>query len=176
MVRTTIAVNALAFIAVNPATNRIYDATGDPNHGQVIVVDGNTDQVLTTINFVGSTTSYVGVDPVRNLIYASNASSVAVINGATNTVLKKIKLPGTPADVSINPVTRLVYVANNALNEVQVIDGTTNTLTKTAIPVGNGPDFTAIDIYRGLLLVANSSEGIGVAPGGPSVSIISLSQ
>jgi DNA-binding beta-propeller fold protein YncE len=54
---------------------------------------------------------------------------------------------------------------------VEVIDGTTNTLTSTVIPVGTNPDFSTIDLVHGLLYVGNTAE---FQPGTQSVSVIDL--
>jgi YVTN family beta-propeller protein len=71
----------------------------------------------------------------------------------------------------VDPLTRRVYLSNLGLNEVNVIDGATNTLTSTVIPVGTTPDFSAIDLLHGLLYVGNTAE---FEPGSVSVSVISL--
>lgn len=72
-------------IAVNPLTNRIYVANaGD---GTVSVVDGNVDQVLTTVQ-VGALPYAMAVNPASNKVYLSRTFSdtTTVIDGATNQV------------------------------------------------------------------------------------------
>ena len=66
-----------------------------------------------------------------------------------------------------------IYLANSSLNEVQIIDGTSNTLESTTIPVGNYPDNTAIDYLHGLLYVGNTN-AFNYVPNGTTVSVIKL--
>jgi YVTN family beta-propeller protein len=182
-VTTTITVNSAQFMAVNPATNRIYVAPGNPFEGQVTVVDGSTNQVVTNIDIPGSnTTEFVAVDPVRNLVYASdlasdtssNSGAVAVINGATNTVVTSITVPGEPAGIAVDPRTRDIYVSNNSLSEVQIINGVANRLIGKTVPTGADPTYAVLDFYHGLLYTSNTGdEGQEVAnPMGPSVTVI----
>jgi YVTN family beta-propeller protein len=145
-------------LVVNPVTNRIYVAE-DLFPGKVAVIDGATDQVITTVNAGGDLTFNVGVDVLHNLVYtADQLGTVSVINGATNTLTATVTVGGQPADVSIDPQHRRVYVDNAGLNAVQVINGATNTVIDT-VPVGASPDYSDIDIFRGLLYVVNSSDG-----------------
>lgn len=170
-VTTTITVPQALQMTVNPATNRLYIADSNPIFGEVTVVDGKTNQVITNITIPGSTfTVFTAVDPVRNVIYASDSNStgsasgvVAVINGATNTVTTTITVPGEPTGLALDPVARRVYVANFALDEVQIINEATNQLTATTIPVGSEPYYASDDFYRGLLFITNNfSETVSV--------------
>jgi len=170
-VTTTITVYEALQLAVNPVTNRIYIAANNPNQGEVTVIDGSTNQVVTNIDISGSDfTNFVSVDPLRNLVYATDVNStgspngvVAVINGATNTVTTTITVPGEPQQIAVDPVTRLLYLPNMTLNEVQVIDGRTNQLTSTTIPVGQSPYWATLDPYHKLLYVTNLfSESVSV--------------
>jgi YVTN family beta-propeller protein len=179
----------------SPVTNRVYtlDVFAD-----VWVNDGTTgaliDKIATppqigssqaftiTINPVtnvplkGDESYFAAVDTLRNIIYVSDsAGQVDVLDGATNT--ETATITGTPLEfgepgaLSVDPLTRRVYLSNLGLNEVNVIDGATNTLTSTVIPVGTTPDFSAIDLLHGLLYVGNTAE---FEPGSVSVSVISL--
>lgn len=170
-VTTTIAVYEALQLAVNPATNRIYIAAANPNQGEVTVIDGSTNQVITNIDISGSNfTALVAVDPLHNLVYATDENNtgdpngvVAVISGATNTVTDNIVVPGEPTQIAVNPVSRLLYVANGTLNEVQIINGATNQLTPTTIPVGQEPTYATLDRSHSLLYVTNSfSETVSV--------------
>ena len=76
------------------------------------VIDGATNAV-TTIQ-AGSCHSDVATDPTTNTIYVANlcSSSLAVIDGATNTVTATVPVGGSPTAVAVNPITHTVYVAN----------------------------------------------------------------
>lgn len=140
--------------------------------GELFVVDANTNAV-TTVPLKGDLSYFAAVDVLRNIIYVSaQAGQVDVLNGATNTETATITgIPLEPGALSVNPLTRSVYLSNLGQNEVEVIDGATNTLTSTVIPVGTTPDFSAIDLLHGLLYVGNTAE---FEPGPVSVSVISL--
>ncbi len=154
-------------LAVNSYTNRVYAAVQD-FPGQVVVIDGNSDNALTTVNAGGNLTSNVAVDISSNLIYtADEQGTVSVIDGATNKLTKTIQVPGAPAGLAVDQATHRVYVTNG--NELQVIDGAAGTLIGS-ITVGPDPQFDATDSNAGLLYVGN------VPPYGsasPSVTVVS---
>ena len=57
-----------------------------------------------------------------------NNNTVSVIDGKTNTVTATVPVGHLPADISVNPSTNMVYVANNgvASTSTQVsVDGKT---------------------------------------------------
>jgi len=162
-------------ITINPATNLIYIPQGT-TPGQVIVVNAVTNAV-TTVPLQGSGSYYAGVDPLRNIIYisdsgnAASGSQVDVLNGASNKDIALIAgIPLQAEALSVDPRTRQVYLSN-ANGTVEVIDGRTNTLTSTVIPVGTNPDFSTIDLVHNLLYVGNTAE---FQPGTQSVSVIRL--
>jgi YVTN family beta-propeller protein len=162
-------------ITINPATNLIYIPQGT-TPGEVLVVNAVTNAV-TTVPLEGSGSFYAGVDPLRNIIYISDSgnsasgSQVDVLNGATNKEIALITgIPLQAEALSVNPLTRQVYVSN-ADSTVEVIDGKTNTLTSTVIPVGTNPIFSTIDLIHSLLYVGNTAE---FQPGTQSVSVIKL--
>lgn len=162
-------------ITINPATNLIY-LPQETTPGEVIVVNAVTNAV-TTVPLQGGGSFYAGVDPLRNIIYISNSgnsasgSQVDVLNGATNKDIALITgIPLQAEALSVDPVTRQVYLSN-ANSTVEVIDGKTNTLTSTVIPVGTNPIFSTIDLVHGLLYVGNTAE---FQPGTQSVSVIKL--
>jgi DNA-binding beta-propeller fold protein YncE len=162
-------------ITINPATNLIYIPQGT-SPGEVLVVNAVTNAV-TTVPLEGSGSYYAGVDPLRNIVYisdsgnAASGSQVDVLNGATNKEIALITgIPLQAEALSVNPVTRQVYLSN-ADSTVEVIDGKTNTLTSAVIPVGTNPIFSTIDLIHGLLYVGNTAE---FQPGTQSVSVIKL--
>lgn len=158
-------------ITINPATNLIYIPLATAP-GQLLVVNAVTNAV-TTVPLQGNYSYYAGVDPRRNVIYVSDqAGQVDVLNGATNTDTALITgIPLQPGALSVDPITRQVYLSNEGQNEIEVIDGATNTLTSTVIPAGTNPDFSTIDLIHGLLYVGNTAE---FEPGTTSVSVIKL--
>jgi DNA-binding beta-propeller fold protein YncE len=162
-------------ITINPATNELYvPLTAPPGVPYSMYVVNAVTDATTTVTLQGSP-GFVEVDPLRNIVYVSEATSqggqVEVMNGATNTDIAIVtSIPALPENFSVDPLTRRLYLAD-ANGDVYVIDGTTNTLTSTVVPVGTNPIYTTLDPVHGLLYVGNTSL---YQPGTPSVSVISL--
>jgi YVTN family beta-propeller protein len=149
-------------LAVNPVTNRIYVATEANLFGHVVVIDGASDQVITTVQDGGELSFNVAVDVIHNIVYvADEFGTVSVINGATNTLTNTIAVGGEPAGFAVDPIHQRVYVNNAGLNAVQVIDGKTNTVIDT-VPAGTSPLNSDIDFLRGLLYVQNQDGNVVV--------------
>ena len=167
-------------ITINPATNLLYIPL-QTSPGALEVVNAITNSI-TTVPLKGSNGCCAAVDPLRNIIYVSDLyinpiepseqeGQMEVVNGATNKDTAVITgIPILPEGLSVDPLTRLVYLSN-ANGNVYVINGTTNTLTSTVIPVGTNPIYSTIDLAHELLYVGNTAE---FQPGTQSVSVINL--
>ena len=162
-------------ITINPATNLIYIPQGT-TPGEVLVVNAVTNAV-TNVPLEGSGSFYAGVDALRNIVYisdsgnAASGSQVDVLNGATNKDIALITgIPLQAEALSVDPRTRLVYLSN-ANGTVEVINGKTNTLTSTVIPVGTNPIYSTLDFTHNLLYVGNTAE---FQPGTQNVSVVKL--
>lgn len=121
-------------VAVNPVTGRVYIA----NFGSdtISVISGSA--IDRTIN-VEDAPSQIAVNPVTNRIFVTNkghgdnygyGSSVSVIDGSTDTVMKTIRLvpdlskPGQgPHGIAVNAYTNKIYVAIIDSRHLVVIDG-----------------------------------------------------
>ena len=68
--------------------------------------------------------------------------------------LGTINVNNHPDGIAINPVTNMIYVANNVDNNVSVINGATNTPIDT-ITVGKTPTATALNSVTDRTYVAN---------------------
>jgi YVTN family beta-propeller protein len=105
------------------------------------VIAGSTDTVIATIP-VGPHPFGVGLNPSTNKIYVANGNAVSVIDGATDSVTRRIPVHRSgPFGLAVNPITNKIYVANagccaNLGGTVSVIDGATDTFVRT-IPVGH---------------------------------------
>lgn len=136
--------NSPPSVVVNATTNKVYIATNS-----VLVYD----PITTTTTPVGGTTYpiSIAVNPTTNTIYSVNYNSVAVIDGATNTVTTTIPLStgaqtiGTKliADPGLNRVyvfaTYRTPPATALQTALYVLDGSTNTLSTvyTGSALGN---------------------------------------
>lgn len=139
--------NFASDIAVNAATNRIYE-TYSRSTGTLAVIDGATDRQITQF-VVGTIVEKLAVNPATNTIYVTgiepgtpNRSVLHIINGATNTVTATITI-GTGAttgdlDVAVNSDTNTVYVLSiaNGRSVLNIINGATNAVT-AQVPVSS---------------------------------------
>jgi len=183
-VTSTISIPPIGYqVAVNVLTNRVYvggcytDASGN-NHCEVAVVDGRHNKVLGVIpvtTTVGNGIQGLAVNPITDTLYVSNASDnvIDVIN-CQGKIIAAISLADqTPIGVAVNPFlgkAGRVYVAL-ATNEVDVIDGKTNSITTTAT-VGASNANIAVNWATGNVFVTNDVSGpstVGVLGGDGTV-------
>ena len=147
-------------VAVNSVTNQIFVGTTTYSHpitNSVLVFDGATDQLVTTIPLAGQAEA-IAVNPATNTIYVAVPSlrQVSVINGA-NWSVSAVSFPAGLDAIAVNPVTNQIYVAegSDVANSIAVVDGATNTITTTiALPGLAQPDGLAVNsvtntIYTG---------------------------
>ena len=114
-------------VVVAPGGQKAYCAVW----GGVAVVDTATNSVTRTIS-----TSYVlglALTPDGTRLYAAQdgASTVAVIDTATDAVIATVPVGTSPELVSVAPDGRHAYVANYVGDSVSVIDTATNTVSAT---------------------------------------------
>gem|GEM_PF-6174890 len=146
-------------VAVNPNTNKIYFSNSYPGPNySVSVLDGSTNTIVTNIPVGGYGSGNPGgiaVNQNTNRIYVSdNDGLVYVIDGLTNSVVSKINA-GDGKGIAVNSNTNMIYVSNLGSNSTSVINGSTNTVVSTTIPVGWGPDGIAVDSTTNMIYVAN---------------------
>jgi YVTN family beta-propeller protein len=129
----------------------------------------------------------------------TTASSLSVIDTATNTVVATVPVGRGPQGVAVNPAGSLVYVTNNGSNTISIIDTATNEVTAT-VPVGVGPFGVAVNpagsrVYVtsrvnntvsvldtatnrviATVPVGNSPQGVAVNPAGTLVYVANRNQ
>ena len=77
---------------------------------------------------------------------------------------KQVAVGEFPSSVTVNPNTNLVYVTNSSNETVSVIDGKTNTVTKT-VTVGALPVGVAVNPNTNLIYVTNANDNsISIIP------------
>ena len=118
-------------------------------------------QVTTTITMpnqsppVVAAPQGVAIDTVRNMAYVSVpyydistgthfTGQIAVIDGATDTLVTMIPVGLGPWGAGVNPDTHKLYVANQVGGGIHVIDTLTNTVIKNIFP-GSGFSGVAVD-------------------------------
>jgi YVTN family beta-propeller protein len=142
-------------LAVNESTDRIYVANNRDN--SVTVIDGVSHNTVTIP--VGLGPSAIVVNPVSDKVYVADANdgafgnTVAVIDGATNTLSSLIGVGHTPTALAIDAARNKIFVANLNGGSVTVIDGVTN--AAATVPVGSSPIALAVDSLKNDVYVAN---------------------
>lgn len=127
-------------IAANPRTNRVY--VTDRFDGTVTVIDGSSNQVITTISLGAHFETFgVDVNPVSNRIYVSAGAHdgewMVVIDGNTNTIVRGVRIGGGLYRVGVNPATNRIYLSDSNNQRIYVVDGQTNTRIATVELNGN---------------------------------------
>ncbi|OLE77460.1 hypothetical protein AUG19_00430 [archaeon 13_1_20CM_2_54_9] len=77
----------------------------------------------------------IAITPNGAFAYTANAaaSTVSVIDTATNTVITTVGVGSTPYGVTITPDGKFAYVGNEYSSTVSVIDTSTNTVVDTGL-------------------------------------------
>ena len=117
------------------------------------------ESVIDTIT-VGDSPIGVTANPITNKIYVANfsdAGTVSVIDGNTDTVIDTITVGNFPERVTANPTTNKIYVANEFDDTVSVIDGTTDTVIDT-ITVGDDPAGITANPTTNKIYVTNAAD------------------
>ena len=111
--------------AINSLTNRVYVA--NTFGGNVWVLDGATNTLITTIELAGDSTLGIAVDESRNLVYALDrySNELYVIDGATNTVLQTVPTGARPLSVAVDEPLGKVFVLNQDDSSFAVYDSDT---------------------------------------------------
>jgi YVTN family beta-propeller protein len=147
--------DGIAFTADGQHT---YFTDWDPYYGfpEVGVVETNS-----VISLPGFATLYaIAISPDGKhayVPYADSSESLAVIDTATNTIVKTVLLANSgetsPGGVAVTPDGKYVYVTNG-INGVAVIDAASNTVV-TTVPVGTSPAGVAVTPDGKHVYVAN---------------------
>jgi len=150
-------------VAVDQVSNKIYLI----ENGGVVVMDGATNAIITTIPLNGVfAISGMALNSVTNQMYlATNyAMSVMAINLSTYaTITVPTECP--PWGLTVNPTTNQIYGICTSWNEVTVIDGATN-MTEGTVPVGTVPGAAVCNPITNKTYVANAlSNDVSVLSG-----------
>jgi len=159
-------------VTVNPNTNRIYVTVS----GQVDVIDGSSDTVVSTILPVNPGLGPNGgivVNPTNNLIYVIDGNSlIQVIDGNTNThitnILGVVSQSNNPFGIALNSDTNRIYVPSAGISGfVSIIDGASNTLLGT-VPMQETDAFplaVAANKSTNHIFVANFNSSVSILDG-----------
>jgi YVTN family beta-propeller protein len=116
------------YLCYNSQNNKVYCTSCTGSFlGYVVVIDGATNQVVTTIP-VGLEPDAHCYNPTNNKVYSAHWSGmpVTVIDGATNGVITTVPTGGSNYALCYNPTNNKVYSSSD--DHVVVIDGAADTV------------------------------------------------
>jgi YVTN family beta-propeller protein len=150
-------------IAVDPLYGTVFVTNSNP--GNISVIDGSTESIVTSIPLLGEPTGIVA-DPTTGDLFVADSSlkNVTVISGLTNSVVTSIPVGTQPNGIVYDPTDHRVFVANFGSSNVTVINALTDKVV-TNLATGHEPLAMVWDSANDYLDVANY--------GGSSVSIFS---
>jgi YVTN family beta-propeller protein len=134
----TMSLTATRAVACDSTHNKVYCTYGPADRESLAVIDGQTNAVLKTLAMPGAIIPVW--DAVSDGIYISCASAnkVAVVDGATDSLVKYIGVGDWPRGMYLNAIGRKLYVQNEDAGIVSIISLTTNSIIRN-LNVGFGP-------------------------------------
>ncbi|OHD72137.1 MAG: hypothetical protein A2V99_01290 [Spirochaetes bacterium RBG_16_67_19] len=134
-------------IGVNPVANKIYAAWQYDSPTSVQIIDGVTD-ILGTPYSANTYPTSIAFNTASNKVYVLDwgSSDIQVLDGTTDVLLTTIPLISSTekCGIAANSATNKIYFTDGAASgSVYVVDGSTDTVLATPIPVGGnltGPD------------------------------------
>ena len=167
--RTTTSVTTLSVgqfaegMTVDPVAGRIYvyftRVSASSAGGSLSVIDGQTNTIVATIE-PGVPGSFgagiISVNPNTSCVYVGDFSSkVAVVDGATNTMLGSLAVGGQPAGVAVDvPANRVFVLVRGLTSSIAVIDGLTNAIVDR-FASGENPRAIAANPVTGRIYVTS---------------------
>jgi YVTN family beta-propeller protein len=166
-------------VAVNSNTNVIYTANRIPN--TVSVINGTTSEVIATLDYsdyweYAENIVNIAVNAETNKVYVliiTDEVLVSVVDGATNKIESTFKVAdlhgdydviGSARAIAVNPVTNMVYVAND-YDALIVIDGSDNRVVDR-IDIWGIPDSIAVNKKTNTIYVSDyASQSLFVMDG-----------
>lgn len=154
------------FVAVSPNARRAYVSNAD--QGSVYVVDTTANVILDTI--AAASAGALAISPDGAYLYVAQAPlgriQVFYIEDNCYRALDAIDIAGGPADLTIDPQGRRLFVTTESNDMISVIDMTTRTV-RSAYDTEDVPLGVAIDPANQRAYVANDN--------GHSVSVFDIS-
>lgn len=119
-------------VAINSATNTVY--VGDMSNGLVYVLDGSTDQYLTSVDVGGPVTAIAALESSNKIYVGVDGFAedyVKVIDGNSNNVWTDIIVPSPPTDIVFNESDGVAYASTEDAQSVLFLDTTYDYLADT---------------------------------------------
>ncbi len=156
--------NGLYEIAVSPSTGSVYVASAGSRTapgGTVFVLNGNTLDVLKTIDVSSAPPYGLALNDRTQTLYTTNtrsgsASAINLKTGQTTTITSDTDKNAHLREIAVDEAANVIYASSfGDPGRVWVIDGQTNTLSRVLENVGRGTAGLAIDHAAGRLYVTN---------------------
>lgn len=131
-------------------------ATTNPNTGKLYLTASGVPKEIDPNTFAVTNTTFgtvYAVDTVANQLYAVQGTTLQIVDGETETILKSVALSYTPAGVGINNALRHVYTSNPA-STIEVRNSASGNLVATfSLGANFSPQGMAVDSTRGRIYV-----------------------
>lgn len=107
---TKVAAQGAQSVAADDATNRIFVGTAQ---GSIEKLDGATRKLEATISLHNGAVTGIAVDPSSDRVFAIERTSeeLVAVDGLTNAVIGRVRLPAAPRAVAVDHAQNRVYVA-----------------------------------------------------------------
>ena len=150
--------DTFALIAGPIGTGGVMNVTiANPVTGKLYVTASGVSKEVNPTTFAVTTTGFglvLAVDSVTNRLFATQGTSLQIVNGANDTVIKTVTLGYTPGDIGVNNALGHVYLVNGAANTIEVRTQKNGQLLGTfSLGAGNQPVQIAADSIRGRVYV-----------------------
>jgi len=121
----------------------------------------------TVIATIPSGGGVITANPTTNRVYVAQdpSPSLAVISGATNTVVGTVPTQGFHTGIAADPVRNRIYVSQQFAGQVRIIDGSTDAVLSDCSPPGPGVvNGVAVNLTTNrLYVVRNDAQLVAVA-------------
>jgi DNA-binding beta-propeller fold protein YncE len=143
-------------LVVSPTTHKVYVLNSDTT---LSILNGSLGSLasITTLEVAPQPFDFsiaLGINTATNRVYVANfgnSSTLAVIDGGTDTLTTVIPLPNYPSTLAVNSVTNKIYLTSGST--LLVVDGSLNSVT-AQIPLGSLSTILAIDETRNRVYLA----------------------
>jgi YVTN family beta-propeller protein len=186
---STINVESSGRLVVDPLIHRVYVVQNNYSGGDqnISIIDGEKNQLLSTVKVGKSPTEGIGVDTAAHRIYALDDwfhsedkmslfhGTVSVIDGVAGKVTSTIKLKLNLSEAAVDPTTHTVYISGQGSSDgtgnadtdasmVMAMDGRTHRHLFT-LPIGGRsiPGEMAVDPAIHRVYVADNLTGSAVS-------------
>ncbi|MDH5714657.1 MAG: hypothetical protein OEZ30_03750, partial [Candidatus Aminicenantes bacterium] len=147
-IATSITDSEVIGIAIDEGRNLVYATqyAWPPMQGKVVVIDGETNTELKTID-VGDWPRYIAINEDTNMLFVDNEDdlTISIINrglGDAVTTSNKLGIVLWDVDINLNPSSpnyRRVYIDAYDTDSILIYNDSTGEVCPSTIPVGYGP-------------------------------------